>query len=228
MNLYREESALFNAFNHDCKKGVQCAILFQRILLSINSHGNWIRMKMKKLQTIWTHQRQLTDWKQIFHFLDINAPYQRVWNIWLFGAFILGTSSASITSPYIIEQTTWNGVNTTVILLMYLYIYLFFIMLISCFTCIEFLQIGGPNNENVGKFLGFSVYVSNLTLLEDRVLCFHDFHFDKYTIPAVITLNCTMHGRYIEFQNNRTRSSFPADYSRYASNDLCEFEVYGE
>ncbi|XP_052695927.1 multiple epidermal growth factor-like domains protein 9 [Crassostrea angulata] len=85
----------------------------------------------------------------------------------------------------------------------------------------------GPNNENVGKFLGFSVYVSNLTLLEDRVLCFHDFHFDKYTIPAVITLNCTMHGRYIEFQNNRTRSSFPADYSRYASNDLCEFEVYG-
>uniref|UniRef100_K1QRA3 Receptor-type tyrosine-protein phosphatase kappa n=1 Tax=Magallana gigas TaxID=29159 RepID=K1QRA3_MAGGI len=42
----------------------------------------------------------------------------------------------------------------------------------------------GPNNENVGKFLGFSVYVSNLTLLEDRVLCFHDFHFDKYTIPA--------------------------------------------
>lgn len=85
----------------------------------------------------------------------------------------------------------------------------------------------GPTNENVGKFLGFAVYISNTTLLEDRVLCFHDFHFDKNTIPAILTLNCTMHGSYVTFQNNRTRSSFPTDYSRYASNDLCEVEVYG-
>lgn len=86
----------------------------------------------------------------------------------------------------------------------------------------------GPTNENVGKFLGFSVYISNTTLKEDKVLCFHDFHFNKYTIPAVLTLNCTMHGRYVSFQNNRARASFPDDYSRYAYNDICEFEVYGK
>lgn len=149
----------------------------------------------------------------------------------LFGVLILGPSLVSITSPYIIEQTTCNGVNKIVVLFIYISIYLsicHFIMLISCFTFIELLSTEGPTNENVGKFLGFAVYISNTTLLEDRVLCFHDFHFDKNTIPAVLTLNCTMHGSYITFQNNRTRSSFPTDYSRYASNDLCEVEVYGE
>lgn len=153
--------------------------------------------------------------------ISASMKYMAIWRLYL--RDILGIHH--ITIHYRTDNMEWGEYNCC---FTYLSIYLFFIMLISCFTCIEFLQIGGPNNENVGKLLGFSVYVSNLTLLEDRVLCFHDFHFDKYTILAVITLNCTMHGRYIEFQNNRTRSSFPADYSRYASNDLCEFEVYGE
>nr|XP_034321893.1 uncharacterized protein LOC105319418 [Crassostrea gigas] len=85
----------------------------------------------------------------------------------------------------------------------------------------------GPNHGYVGRFLGFSVYVSNTTEIKDGVLCFKDDYFTKYTIPAVITLNCTHHGRYVIYYNNRTSSYPPPYYSRYAFNDLCEFEVYG-
>eukprot|EP00105_Crassostrea_gigas_P044967 XP_019929115.1 PREDICTED: multiple epidermal growth factor-like domains protein 10 [Crassostrea gigas] len=85
----------------------------------------------------------------------------------------------------------------------------------------------GPTNELVKRFLGFSVFISNTTERKDGVLCFKDNYFTKYTIPSVITLNCTHHGRYVIYYNNRTSSSKPSDYSEYAYNELCEFEVYG-
>uniref|UniRef100_K1P8X9 Endothelial cells scavenger receptor n=1 Tax=Magallana gigas TaxID=29159 RepID=K1P8X9_MAGGI len=84
----------------------------------------------------------------------------------------------------------------------------------------------GPTNELVKRFLGFSVFISNTTERKDGVLCFKDNYFTKYTIPSVITLNCTHHGRYVIYYNNRTSSSKPSDYSEYAYNELCEFEVY--
>ncbi|XP_052695925.1 uncharacterized protein LOC128174403, partial [Crassostrea angulata] len=86
----------------------------------------------------------------------------------------------------------------------------------------------GLSHGFVGRFLGFSVYISNTTNREDGVICFKDSqHFTKYTIPAVLTLNCTHHGRYVIYYNNRTASNLPSDYSQYAYNELCEFEVYG-
>lgn len=85
----------------------------------------------------------------------------------------------------------------------------------------------GPMNGYVYRFLGFSVYISNTTEKEDGVLCFKDDFFTNYTIPSVITLNCTHHGRYVIYYSNRTSSNIPPYYSRYAYNELCEFEVYG-
>lgn len=93
--------------------------------------------------------------------------------------------------------------------------------------CIHFQNLVGPTNGNVKRFLGFSVYISDTTDKEDGVLCFKDDYLTKYTIPSVITLNCTHHGRYVFYYNNRTSTSKPADYSEHAYNDLCEFEVYG-
>ena len=75
-------------------------------------------------------------------------------------------------------------------------------------------------------FLGFSVYVSNSTNKDDGQICFHDNgYFDLSTIPAVLTLNCSLQGRYITYFNNRTENK--TEYSQYAETNLCEFEVYG-
>lgn len=86
----------------------------------------------------------------------------------------------------------------------------------------------GPTHGYVGRFLGFSVYISNTTEMVDGKLCFQDNQqFTKNTIPAVLTLNCTHHGRYVIYYNNRMSNGNPLGYSEYAYNELCEFEVYG-
>lgn len=84
-----------------------------------------------------------------------------------------------------------------------------------------------PDHGYVSRFLGFSVYISNTTDRNDGVVCFKDDYFTKYTIPSVITLNCTHHSKYVIYYNNRTSSILPPYYSQYAYNELCEFEVYG-
>ena len=77
-------------------------------------------------------------------------------------------------------------------------------------------------------FVGFYVYVSNTTNKDDGELCFHDNeHFNPSTIPAVLTLNCTLQGRYVIYYNERTAGQ-PDYYFKYAGTNLCEFEVYGK
>nr|XP_022307862.1 uncharacterized protein LOC111113863 [Crassostrea virginica] len=76
-----------------------------------------------------------------------------------------------------------------------------------------------------GRFLGFSVYISNTTNKEDGVLCFRD---TRATITNPVNITCPYHGRYVIYYNNRTHPPYPEEYSDYAWIELCEVEVYGK
>eukprot|EP00105_Crassostrea_gigas_P016573 XP_011434009.1 PREDICTED: uncharacterized protein LOC105332951 [Crassostrea gigas] len=78
------------------------------------------------------------------------------------------------------------------------------------------------------NFLGFSVYVSNTTDRSQGTLCFKDNNFTTSSLPSVFTINCSVHGQYVIYYNERLPSTaYPDDYSMYAFNDVCEVEVYG-
>eukprot|EP00105_Crassostrea_gigas_P043475 XP_019927623.1 PREDICTED: uncharacterized protein LOC105339866 isoform X1 [Crassostrea gigas] len=85
----------------------------------------------------------------------------------------------------------------------------------------------GAKNKHAPRFLGFSVIVSNTTKKNDGVLCFKDRNFTLETIPNPINITCPNFARYVIFYNNRTNRPFPAGYSKYAYNELCELEVFG-
>lgn len=99
----------------------------------------------------------------------------------------------------------------------------------SCTTAkYYFICYKGPTNGYASRFPRFSVYISNTTKKTDGKLCFQDNSFTKDTIPAVLTLNCTYYGRYVIYYNKKTSGSNPTGYSKFAYNELCEFEVYGK
>lgn len=85
----------------------------------------------------------------------------------------------------------------------------------------------GPYND---RFLGFSLFVSNTTNTSDGLLCFKDREvYNKSTIPVIFNTNCSVHGQYVIYYNERlTGVTYPKDYSPYAHNELCEVEVFGK
>lgn len=84
------------------------------------------------------------------------------------------------------------------------------------------------NNGHLLRLLGFTVYVSNTTDKEEASICFYDNElYTPSTIPEILTLNCTMHGRYVIYYNERKQDQ-PSYYSPFAFVELCEFEVYGK
>lgn len=86
----------------------------------------------------------------------------------------------------------------------------------------------GPTNEFTRDFLGFSIYISNTTERKDGMLCFKENNFTASNIPEVFNITCPYHGQYVIYYNERLRDvHYPKDYSAFAYNDLCEFEVYG-
>eukprot|EP00105_Crassostrea_gigas_P027518 XP_011448878.1 PREDICTED: uncharacterized protein LOC105343278 [Crassostrea gigas] len=79
-----------------------------------------------------------------------------------------------------------------------------------------------------GRLLGFSVYVSNTTDRSQGTLCFKDNNFTINTIPFVFTTNCSVHGQYVIYYNERLPGVvYPDGYHSSVNILLCEVEVYG-
>nr|XP_022307985.1 uncharacterized protein LOC111113986 [Crassostrea virginica] len=83
------------------------------------------------------------------------------------------------------------------------------------------------SNDYTGRFLGFSVYISNSTYKEDGTLCFKGTNYTRATIPNPVNMICPYHGRYVIYYNNRTHAPYPVGYSSTAWNEICELDVIG-
>ncbi|XP_048749743.2 multiple epidermal growth factor-like domains protein 10 [Ostrea edulis] len=86
----------------------------------------------------------------------------------------------------------------------------------------------GPQNQYSGRFVGFSLYVSNTSDISHGHLCVPDTNYTRDTIPAVLNVTCPVHGQYVIYYNERLQGKiYPPGYSGEAFNELCEVEVYG-
>lgn len=79
------------------------------------------------------------------------------------------------------------------------------------------------------RMAGFFLYVSNTTSKDDGHLCFHKVQTVNRTPSEDQRINCSVHGRYVIYYNERRKNvTYPSYYSEFAYYELCELEVYGE
>lgn len=101
--------------------------------------------------------------------------------------------------------------------------YMYFRVLSDIFY--TFLSIEGPG-PFVNRMAAFSLYVSNTTFKEQGYLCYKDQSGGKPSVKQ--NISCSIYGRYVIYYNERSRDQNSSFLSRYAFNELCEVEVYGE
>lgn len=78
----------------------------------------------------------------------------------------------------------------------------------------------------MGRFAGFSLYVSNTGIFERSILCYKD---GPQFPPLNFTTTCTKHGRYVIFYNERLDGvSYPEGYWAFVYTELCEVIVLGK
>ncbi|XP_062585016.1 multiple epidermal growth factor-like domains protein 10 [Saccostrea cucullata] len=88
--------------------------------------------------------------------------------------------------------------------------------------------ISDASNGYTSRFMGFYVYVSKTTNKRDGHLCFHDTNYNISTIPAVVIISCPVHGQFVIYYDERPQDSkYASQFSQYASNELCEVEIFG-
>lgn len=81
-------------------------------------------------------------------------------------------------------------------------------------------------NRQIGRFAGFSLYVSNTGALQGATLCYKD----GPQLPSLnLTKICTRSGRYVIFYNERLdRVSYPNGYEvTNVITELCEVTIQG-
>nr|XP_022305574.1 receptor-type tyrosine-protein phosphatase alpha-like isoform X2 [Crassostrea virginica] len=89
-------------------------------------------------------------------------------------------------------------------------------------------NVAWKSSGSAGRFLGFSLYVSNTTDLSKATLCFKDNEYTVDTIPHTFNKTCPYHGQFVIYHNDRSSDAPRRDgFSQYAYNELCEVEVYG-
>lgn len=97
-------------------------------------------------------------------------------------------------------------------------------------ACLELLKgihvLSLVSDPFVERMAGYSLYISNATSQDRGHLC----HEDKSEgSPSVNqTIFCSIYGRYVIYYNERSPNNNPSYLSKYAYNELCEVEVYGE
>lgn len=81
----------------------------------------------------------------------------------------------------------------------------------------------------VSRMAGYFLYVSNTESINDAHLCFHHDHSISRKPTINQTINCSVRGRYVIYYNEREQGvHYPYYYSKYAYNEICELEVFGE